>query len=182
MGYLRLRQIRCQGTTGQFGQIDHAIGHAFALSDDQAVARQVNILDEQIDALAGAQASVGQDRETGVLEAGDGVWSVQAAQQVCIQRLGLVLTEMARQALRAGQSSQAKHTRVDGETLLVLLAQDIQNVGQDAIDGVRHRPLGQAFCLEGAQVGQTSPHTAGLPSVAHTATPKSGALLPTAAG
>ena len=94
-----------QDLAGEFGQIDHAVHHPFALTDSETLASQVNILNQQIDALASTQVSVGQDREAGIFKTSVGVRAVEIVQEKGVQGLSLLFIEVAREAFWARQGT-----------------------------------------------------------------------------
>jgi hypothetical protein len=101
-------EIAGQSQGGQGGEVDDPVFAAFALTDDQAAARQVEIADLEINTLAGAQAGMSQDEETGIFQAEEGVGAVQASLDEGLQALTIALGQIARQPLRFGQGGAEK--------------------------------------------------------------------------
>jgi hypothetical protein len=149
-------EIAGQSQDSQVGEVNDPVFAAFALADDQAAARQVEIADLEINTLAGAQAGMSQDEETGIFQANERVGTVQASLDEGFQAAAIALGQIAGQPLWFGQRAEAEDGRIDGGPGLGLLAQGGQDIADNPVDGgggdaVQSHPL----ALVSLQVSQS---------------------------
>ncbi len=98
-------QIGGEGLAGERREIDHAIALALALAHEEALARQIQILALHIEAFAGAEPAVGQDKVACVDQLLCGIAGGQPTGHIGVEGLAFGRGEVPRQAIGPQQGA-----------------------------------------------------------------------------
>jgi hypothetical protein len=140
---------------GEVREVDDPVFAAFALTNHEAAARQIEIADLEVDTLTGAETRMSQDQETSIFQTNEGVGAIQAGQDEGFEAAAIAVGQKARQPLRFRQRAEAKHRWIDRHAGVGLLPQGGQDIVQNPVDGGGGDALvGHPLALVSLQVGQ----------------------------